>query len=51
MKKKETVELNIIDMYGNLTKVKGIKQQKGKLLIPNPYHQKRIKTIERKPDT
>jgi len=51
MKKKEIVELNIVDMYGNLTKVKGIKQIKGKLLIPNPYHQKRIKIIERKPDT
>ena len=39
MKKKETVELNIIDAYGNLTKVKGIKQSGGKLLIPNPLQQ------------
>ena len=51
MKKKEIVELNIIDAYGNLTKVKGIKQPNQKLLIPNPYYQKRIKQIERKPDT
>jgi len=51
MKKKEIVKLHIIDAYGNMIKVKGIKQPKGKLLIDNPYYQKRVKSIELRPDT
>jgi len=51
MKKPEKVEIHILDAYGNLQKVKGIKQPKGKLLIDNPFYQKHIKIIEKRPDT
>ena len=43
--------IHILDAYGNLIKIKALKQPNGKLLIKNPYHTKRIKTIERCPDT
>lgn len=50
-KKPEKVEIHILDAYGNLSRQKGIKMPKGKLLIDNPYYQKRVKIIERRPDT
>ena len=48
---KDTVIIHLLDAYGNLIKVKGLKQRNGKLSIDNPYHKKRIKIIERRPDT
>jgi hypothetical protein len=48
---KDTVIIHPLDAYGNLIKVKGLKQPNGKLSIDNPYHKKRIKIIERRPDT
>ena len=51
MKKKvEKVEIRILDAYGNLSRQKGVKMPNVKLIIDNPYYQKRVKIIERRPD-
>lgn len=51
MKKKVFEIVHVIDAYGNMTKTKGLKMPNGKLLIDNPYFQKRPKIIERKPES
>ena len=40
---KDTVIIHLLDAYGNLIKVKGLKQPNGKLSIDNPYHKKELR--------
>ena len=51
MKKPQTQDINVMTREGQFKTVKGIKKPNGKLLIDNPFYQRRIKQIERKPDS
>ena len=50
-KKEVVVDLHIIDAGGNVKPCKGLKRPNGKLLIDNPHYVRRVKQIERKPDS
>jgi len=49
--KKRIQEIFVVNPAGNIEKTIGIKMANGKLLIDNPFHIKKIKQIETRPDT
>ena len=49
--KKRIQEIFVVNPAGNIEKTIGIKMANCKLLIDNPFHIKKIKQIETRPDT
>ena len=49
--KRQIQEIFVVNPAGNIERTIGIKQPNGKLLIDNPFYIKKIKQIEKRPDT